>query len=395
MNILWFLLPGILYLGIVTSYTDIRYGKIRNRDVLIGIFYALAVYLLLFVYFFIASGVNYMYFLELITNAIFALAVAFGLWYYKIWSAGDGKLFFAFALLVPPEAYLYGRYNWIPSLTLLFNLFIVGLFAMLFLLIKNARWQNYKKTFFSFFKDFFSPKMLLHSIVSLFAIFWLVHIILSFVGLGKSFLLMYFFTILVMSKLPALFSNFSSKKLKSKSKNLYMHFMTAIALLRFVVDKSVYSLTFLWEFLLLVFVWRAIRSLFRQGARSLGKDLFSYEVKVISLKPGMLLSETLIQSKRLGKKELKERLKRAQTQIKVFNKDKSSYFFGDRQAGKDYLNSESEGLTKGDIRKIKKIGFKKVKISSTVPFSPLIFFGVLATLLIKGNILILRHFLFS
>ena len=118
MNTLWFLFPGIIYLGIISSYTDIKYGKIKNRDVVIGIAYALAVYLGLAVYAAAAGGVNYLYFAELGTNAIFALLAAFGLWNYKIWSAGDGKLFFAFALLVPLGVYQFGRYNWVPSVTL-------------------------------------------------------------------------------------------------------------------------------------------------------------------------------------------------------------------------------------------------------------------------------------
>ena len=170
MNELWFFLPGIIYLGIMASYTDIKYGKIKNRDVVIGIVYALAAYLGLAIYGGFIGTLNYSYFLEFGTNAIFALLVAFGLWNYKIWSAGDGKLFFAFALLVPMGVYQFGGYNWVPSVTLLFNVFIVGLLAMAVLIIKNAKTRDYRRMFYYFFKDFFDAKKMVQTLLRIFAV---------------------------------------------------------------------------------------------------------------------------------------------------------------------------------------------------------------------------------
>lgn len=392
MNMLWFFLPGIIYLGIITSYTDIRYGKIRNRDVVRGITYALFVYASLIIYFLFKGQLNYYYLIELGSNTLFALSVAFGLWHFKIWSAGDGKLFLAFAMLIPFDVYRYGNYNWIPSLTLLFNVFIVGLLAMIFLIIKNARPANYKKMFSSSFKKIFEPKNLFEMIVSLFAIFWLVQIALSFVGLGNNLLLKYVLTILVLSMIPAISFKFLSKKSKFKLPNLKLTIMVAITGLRLVVDKSVYSLQFLVGFLILIFVWMLLRRIFREGLQSLGKDLFSRGLPVKALKPGMILSDPIVKVERLSKNELKGLAKK---DTKVINKGKFSYVLGDSKKGKDYIDAESEGLTKEHIRKIKNLGLKKIKISSTIPFAPLLFFGVIATLLIKGNILILRHFLFG
>ena len=106
-NLTWLLLPGILYLGILASYTDIRYGKIRNKAVLRAIIYALVVYASAIIFFAIKGTLSGEYVAELGTNALFAGAVCVLLWLMKVWSAGDGKLFFAFALLIPPEAYQY------------------------------------------------------------------------------------------------------------------------------------------------------------------------------------------------------------------------------------------------------------------------------------------------
>ncbi len=99
MLIYWFL-PMILFLGIVTSYGDIKFGKIRNNWVLMAIVYAITVYAFLFlsnnVY-----GLTIDFILRIALNAMFALVTGFALWYMGLWKAGDAKLFFAFVTLVP------------------------------------------------------------------------------------------------------------------------------------------------------------------------------------------------------------------------------------------------------------------------------------------------------
>ena len=77
--------------------------------------------------------------------------------------------------------------------------------------------------------------------------------------------------------------------------------------------------------------------------------------------------------------------------IKILKSNKNYYI----KKSKSYLDlnkfidEESEGLTKKQINVIKKIGFKTIRISQTIPFAPFIFLGVLITIIVKGNILIL------
>ncbi|MBN2112444.1 hypothetical protein JW707_05090 [Candidatus Woesearchaeota archaeon] len=391
MNSLWFFLPGILYLGIITSYTDIKYGKIKNRDIVIGICYAFAVYLGFIIYSLITKqGINYTYFLELCTNTFFALAIAFGLWYFKLWSAGDGKLFFAFALLVPFEVYQYGKYDWIPSLTLLFNVFIIGLFAMLLLILKNARINDYAKMLKTFFKNFFGPVRLAKSAVSLFAMFWLIDIVFSYLGWEGNRVLKYLFTFLILSLIPALTSTFPAGNKKFQIEYIELYIFGAVSVVRLVIDKSVYSSSFLVEFIMMLIIWRIFRSLMRHGLSSLSKDVFSKEISVKKLKPGMILSDKITKVKKLSKDEIK---KVKDKEMIFVTKGNASYILGGYKSAKEYIDVESEGLEKEHIEKIRKTGLKKVRISTTLPFAPLLFMGVLATLLIKGNILILRYFL--
>lgn len=385
MNMLWFFLPGIIYLGIITSYTDIKFGKIKNRDIFIGICYSFTAYSALITYFAFTTGINHIYIAQLGTNTLLSLGAAFLLWDIGIWSAGDGKLFFAFTLLIPLEVYQIGRYDWIPSLAFLFNIFIIGLFLMILLIIKKARWHNYKKAVYSFFKDFFSPENLFRSIIYLFVVFWIVEIILSIFNMGSNVLLKYILTILILSKLVYR----GSKSIKAMNKNTSLYAFIFLAVLRFLIDSSIYSIDFLKNFFMLILFWKIIHGLLNNSTKEIGKDLFSKKIHIKSLKPGMVLSDKVSRIKGLSKKEI-EKAKKGKKELVV--KGNYAYIFG--SAGENFLNLESEGLTESQIEKIKKIGFRRVRISYTLPFAPIVFIAVISTILVKGNILILLSFLF-
>jgi len=336
-DLIWFFLVGILGLGIITSYEDIKHGKIRNKWIIAGLVYVFLVYVGLIGYSFLNEGFNSNYLIEFGTNFLFAILVGFGLWLMKIWTAGDGKLFIAYVGLIPLGAYVYGMQKWVPSISLLINIFLIGLVFMMCSILYNARLKDFRKVIKVFLKDFFQPKGLIESAVYLFSIFWIVILGLRLIGINNYFLNL-FITILIYSWIK--------KKLKAKT----TYIMLSIGILRLFIDKSIYSWNFLISFLILIFIWRLFRGFFIGGVSMLGKELFSKEINVDKLKPGMILSEPI--------KELE-------------NDD-----------------MESEGLTKQQINKIKDAGLKKIKISQTIAFAPFIFAGVLLTILVKGNILI-------
>ncbi|MEM4245365.1 MAG: hypothetical protein QXR60_04145, partial [Candidatus Nanoarchaeia archaeon] len=72
--LLWFL-PAILFLGLISSYTDIKQGKIKNKHILIALIYAVVVYLIIISL--STTQVRVSYFLELIVMGILALIVGF------------------------------------------------------------------------------------------------------------------------------------------------------------------------------------------------------------------------------------------------------------------------------------------------------------------------------
>jgi len=85
-------LPAILFLGIITSYEDIKSGKIRNKWIMSALIYAVLVNVVLVLFYPSKNGIHLPYLIELTTNSLFSVVLGFGLWYLGIWTAGDGKL---------------------------------------------------------------------------------------------------------------------------------------------------------------------------------------------------------------------------------------------------------------------------------------------------------------
>lgn len=163
---LFFLLPLFL-VGGMASYSDIKYGKIKNRHILFGLVYILGLYLFLFVYgwSFLRQSANLTYLGELLANATIAIIFGYILWYFNLWAAGDAKLFLLYALLVPLEIYGKDYISFFPSASLLIDtFFLICLFFLVTILIKEihllADWLKKHKLFsrnawiviFNFFK---------------------------------------------------------------------------------------------------------------------------------------------------------------------------------------------------------------------------------------------------
>ncbi len=379
---LLYFLPAILFLGIITSYEDIKFGKIRNKWVVSMLVYSIIIYALLISDYFLKGGIDGNYVIELITNFCFAMVIGFGLWYFKIWTAGDGKLFIAYSALVPLSVYKYGYEKWIPSITLLMNVFIIGLVFMLIIIIYKSKLKDIKNVFWSFLKKFFEPKKLLETVIRLFAIYWIVGMLLLLVGLGSSYILKMGLTISLMYIL--------SKKFGRKS----LYVMLAVVFVRLFVDESIYSVDFVKNFVILIIVWKLIRGFIMGGVSDLGRGLFTKEIGVEMLKPGMLLSEIIHRKRKISQEELK--VLRKQKNVEIM-KNKGVYYIKKIKSGFDlgnFIDEEAEGLTKEQIDKIKEAGISKMKVAQTIPFAPFMFLGVILTLMAKGNILILIKLLF-
>jgi len=110
--------PAIFFLGIFTTIGDLRMHKIKNSYVFAALLYSLCVYAAALLcsegiakQFISNPDVTYVvsvilwHFDKWLINLTVCTIVAFGLCYYKLWGAGDGKLFIGYAALIPIGQY--------------------------------------------------------------------------------------------------------------------------------------------------------------------------------------------------------------------------------------------------------------------------------------------------
>lgn len=340
--ILYFL-PMILFLGIITSYEDIKEGKIRNKWVVIALLYSLFANLGLIAYYYYYSSVEYSYTTDLLANFGIALVVSFIAWNYKVWSAGDAKLFLAYAALVPLSVYSYGYTNYFPSLVILVNTFVPFTIYLLFKMI----FQTSTKEKLNVLKEV-KAKDILIMVVSLFSIQWLVGSVSKILGVKGVFTIY----ILVFGFYFALRKIINGKK--------FVYLMLLVALVRVVADKTIREAVFWYQLVGFALLFRVVMLLINATT----KVLFSKEVSVESLKKGMLLTQGIKKEEHGNYKKLKD-LK-----------------------GSD-IGLEPDGLTDEEIKWVKKnkkkFDFKTIKIQETIPFAPILFAGAILTLLSRGN----------
>lgn len=348
LDLIWFFIPGILILGIMTSYTDIKYGKIRNKAVIFGLVYAILIHL--FVIFVLKAEVNQEYIYGSLLNLLFALILGFVMWYVGVWTAGDSKLFLAFTALVP--LFLYDNGFALKPMNILVNTFFPAFVYYFFKIIIKTSWEEKEKAF----RETFRLKVVAAMMIALFVFLWLDRLMIYLFG-SVNFFLNVFLIFVLFVFLERIFT----KKV--------FWVMVFVAAIRLIVDTSVYSVSFLKMFILytLLFLF------FRLFLLNLSFFKLTKVILISSLKEGMMLAETMNKDK------------------KKYVKAKAVYFsfFDYLKKHKGIFDLPAEGLQKKDILKLKRIsknsGIKKIRIQETVPFAPFLFFGTILTIISKGN----------
>lgn len=389
----FFLIP-IFIIGLITSFEDFKYGKIRNKWVKIGFLWGLAIFgLYIFWNFFflfiqhlkIAPSsvflLRFSYLGELLLNTGIALAVGFLMWYWNVWSAGDAKLFALFSFLLPLKFYSKTYLSYFPSFGLLLNIFIIALGIFLIMLVwnfvlyvlkrkkrvltkdeRNIRNKKVKENIFSFLKE----------VLNLLVIFF---VMVSFFGLlfkstvGEN--LAYFFTIKLGLEKWVLFIAILGififlMKFLQKIKKIF--YIAAIILLVWLLYRWV---RFDQSPLLAIKPMLSITAIIVFGGFIFRKAFDWHvnrkeiqEVDTRDLKIGMRLTEESLNG--------------------LKNKDEKLF---KESIGKIY----SDGLTEKQALFLRKFAedkeITKLKIYKPSPFAILIFIGLIATILFRGSII--------
>lgn len=110
----------IIISGGISSFSDFKYGKIYNRQIIVlfglGVFIQ-GTWLVLF-----SSHMILMY----LSNLIIGTCLGYFLYYYNIWAAGDAKLYSLFLALVPMVIYPENGLNIFPEFIILVVIFSLG-----------------------------------------------------------------------------------------------------------------------------------------------------------------------------------------------------------------------------------------------------------------------------
>jgi len=260
-----------------TSYTDIKYGKIKNIHIIL-----LLVAGLLINIFFTKTLLNVSMnpkedFLQTIFNFFISLSFGFFLWSASLWSQGDAKLFLGYSLLLPVFTYKHGYISFFPSLAILINTFIpIAVFYLLNSFL-HAKLKNLKTTI----KQIFSPKNLINLVLYIFGLSFIIQLILSHFNISLSFILQTIILFILMEVL---------NKISSKVTLIFsvIGFMLGV-LFSF---SSIFTLYFLFQLLSTMALFSILKLLLSIT------EFYSESVKIKNLKAGMMLSEQLVKTKK-------------------------------------------------------------------------------------------------
>ena len=330
----------ISLLGLGTSFTDIKEGRIPNILVLPAV---VAGFILA-----VLSQVDLFLFAS---NAIIAFAFGFVLYLSRMWSAGDSKLFLAFAVLFPLAAFPK-NFVFFPAFSIILNSFIP---AFIFLFALAILRTNVDQKFDALQKAL-NPKTLVSLAVILFAFYWALYYVLSFLSIPLDFFLIVVILFLMVSLLEKAFPN-----------KLVLVSAVGGALLAAVNLSEVLKPDF-WVLFALIF---ALMVFLRFFILYLGFFAFGKRVEIADLRPGMVLLEGVYEKDgALEKKKLF-----FPSLVNAIQDIKTNYVF----------EMSSSGLTKENIKtlleknKAGKAKFHSLLVQETLPFAPLLFAGTVLT----------------
>ncbi len=219
-----FLTP-LFVIGLICSHTDIKYGKILNKVIIMGILYAFFLYLALFFnnFFFLHQKSNFYYLFDATLNGLISFVVGYSVWYFKLWSAGDAKLFTVYAFLMPLKFYSKSYILYFPSFALLANLFI----PLFLVLVCSA--------FLTLAKEVYGSKQKLKEFKS----FDFKIVFKKLKSLGNWFFSMfsnYVFIFILFQLLTNFLKNLPGKEILSN--RLFLYFLLLLIMKRFMLIKE-------------------------------------------------------------------------------------------------------------------------------------------------------------
>lgn len=370
----YYILLPVFIIGILISYTDIKRGKIYNRHVIYGfilgilwsIFYGI-VYVEgeeTFLSKFPELGKNLsQYYLNVFFNFLISFILAFSLWWFNLWSSGDGKLFSLFSFLLPLGFYSKGYMKYFPSYVLFFNMF-VSLFAVLIL-------ELFIKTLKQFFLKglkWFDLKSISTRIKNNYKSF--IKILLFFI---------FFFTAIRSGRM--VLRDFFSINFHLNESVIYLIlffiFHPILKLMRQKILFFIIALCFTMEMIFLFFIWE------KYHFSSL-LHISGISVSVIVLRMIYDIYLKVMDYKEISLWDLKPKMILSEKTINILKEERDFFYnrFGD---------IPPDGISEEQVELVKRFFIDKRKgdsvfITPSLPFAPSIFLALILTVIFKGYI---------
>jgi Flp pilus assembly protein protease CpaA len=348
----------ITLLGIITTYTDLKKRLIENRVILAGLLAAPLLHLYTILQNpALTALLPYMFY-----NMAFSIFAGVLLWYINMWPAGDAKLFIAYSFLLPIEIYQITQY--FISFDFLINTFVPIFMVMLFFLLLRSKKSDMKNSI----KFALNSYTVLLSIIVIVGFLWFFFEFLSLLGFGLA--QNYLISMVVLFLIIEIFTKIAPFNLE------YLYLF--LALVRLFLDyRNVLTLNYMYYMFTLLFSFLIVRFF----VIDLGFKGYTIKKRVEDLEPGMCLAEG-IREKKIGDNVEYEKERLAPFEITQALKDRTKNFIH---------NTSFDGLTKEDVKKIKKlreegkINFSDILIHTITPFALFLFLGILMTVLLKTN----------
>lgn len=256
-------------LGVVSTITDFKNKKIYNKNIIYALMASLFIYIVLW------KQITVQYITNYCINIIISVIISFSFYYFKIWSAGDAKLFLAIIIIIPYNIYNVEKTNLFPALYLLIIIFSIGFFYVV--LETLVLWVKDKKRIQIFKLKIKNIKqIIINYFMGYFVILFINNITLKFV---PDFRINNGGLMLICNML-ILFFLYRIIKRKRKTLIIMSLFLIANLTYYFIFGLRIYSIN------LKMFVFVLSIMLFRSFA-----EKYNYEeIRIENLKPRMILS---------------------------------------------------------------------------------------------------------
>jgi hypothetical protein len=360
-------IPALLLMGAVTAFEDIKYGRIRNKWVVLSVGYSFVVVAILFFF----SNEEIAPFLQRYAlNMLFSFILGIILWAARLWSAGDAKLLLAYSSLLPPPLFAYTSY-FFPGLVLLSNVLLPYLLFYTGKTLLKTSWQMKLDAL----KQITSLRNSSSFLLFTFTFSWLGGKISMLIRMVFPLFDSPVTTILCVIIIIVLVKDIYSLSLRR----------ACLGMAAFVVlfdSDHIFQAAFFLHFAIVAFIMFFLRGFIL----TLGYHTLSTPIYLENLRQGMFPAENFVQFGRRG------------VIIKKIRVLPLGFVAAAPEIKGKFVNfmirSPQEGLQRSEVAKIKQyhreqfIKFHTLRIYEHVAFAPFLLAGAIITLIAKGHFIL-------